>query len=42
MGLAFERYVLGLEPLASADPETVVAWVGPTVQSYLTGEPARG
>jgi AcrR family transcriptional regulator len=42
MGLAFERYVLRLEPLASADAETVVAWVGPTVQGYLTGEPVRG
>jgi len=32
------RYVLGVEPLASADPETVVAVVGPTVQRYLTGD----
>jgi AcrR family transcriptional regulator len=39
VGVAFERFVLLLEPLASADRETVVAWVGPTVQRYLTGEP---
>jgi len=32
------RYVGRLEPLASADIETVVAVVGPTVQRYLTGD----
>ena len=37
-GLVLLRYVLGVEPLASADPETVVAVVGPTVQRYLTGD----
>lgn len=42
-GLALIRYVLKVEPLASAPPETVVATVGPTVQRYLTGElPAAG
>jgi AcrR family transcriptional regulator len=35
MGLAMARYVAELEPLASADEETVVAWVGPTLQRYL-------
>ncbi|SCE34737.1 hypothetical protein GA0115236_15009 [Streptomyces sp. IgraMP-1] len=30
------RYVLELEPLASADPETIVATVAPTLQRYLT------
>jgi AcrR family transcriptional regulator len=40
VGVAFERFVLRLEPLASADRDTVVAWVGPTVQRYLTGNPA--
>jgi AcrR family transcriptional regulator len=35
MGLAMARYVAKLEPLASADEETVVAWVGPTLQRYL-------
>jgi AcrR family transcriptional regulator len=37
-GLVLLRYVIGVEPLASADPETVVAVVGPTVQRYLTGD----
>ncbi|MDI2132922.1 TetR/AcrR family transcriptional regulator [Yinghuangia seranimata] len=40
MGLAFGRYVLGLEPLASTPPETLVAAVGPTLQRYLRGEVA--
>jgi len=31
------RYVLRVEPLASASPDEVVAAVGPTVQRYLTG-----
>ncbi len=35
-GLAFARYQLRLEPMASAAVEDVVAWVGPTVQRYLT------
>ncbi|RFU19421.1 TetR/AcrR family transcriptional regulator [Geodermatophilus marinus] len=38
MGLVMARYVLRLEPLASADPETVVAALGPTIQRYLTGD----
>jgi hypothetical protein len=38
VGLAFTRYVVRLEPLASADPETVAALVGPTVQRYLHGD----
>ncbi|WP_446210620.1 TetR/AcrR family transcriptional regulator [Micromonospora sp. IBSANI012] len=37
-GLAMMRYVIRLEPVASADPETLVAAVGPTVQRYLTGD----
>jgi AcrR family transcriptional regulator len=37
VGLAMARYVIALEPLASADTETVVAAVAPTVQRYLTG-----
>lgn len=36
-GLAVMRYLLRMEPLASAEPATVVATVGPTVQRYLTG-----
>jgi AcrR family transcriptional regulator len=37
VGLAMARYVVKVEPLASADVETVVAAVGPTIQRYLTG-----
>jgi AcrR family transcriptional regulator len=39
-GLVMARYVLRLEPLASATPDSVVAAVGPTVQRYLTGDVA--
>jgi AcrR family transcriptional regulator len=38
VGLAMARYVVGIEPLASAEPETLVAALAPTVQRYLTGE----
>jgi AcrR family transcriptional regulator len=37
-GLALARYVLQVEPLASAPASLVAAAVGPTVQRYLTGE----
>jgi AcrR family transcriptional regulator len=37
-GLALVRYVLRVEPLASAPAEELVAAVGPTIQRYLTGE----
>jgi tetracycline repressor-like protein len=42
VGLGFARYVLGLEPLASATTEDLVAAIGPTVQRYLTGDIAPG
>ncbi|MEU4715966.1 TetR family transcriptional regulator [Micromonospora purpureochromogenes] len=38
VGLAMMRYVIRLEPVASADPETLVRAIGPTVQRYLTGD----
>ncbi len=41
-GLVMMRYVLRLEPLASASPDEVAAAVGPTVQRYLTGDVATG
>ena len=41
VGLAVARHVLRLEPLASADHETIVAAVGPTMQRYLTGDLGR-
>lgn len=36
VGLSMVRYVVRVEPLASADAETVVAAVAPTIQRYLT------
>ena len=36
------RFVLRLEPVASADLDTVVAWYAPTVQRYLTAPLADG
>lgn len=36
-GLAFVRYVLKVEPLASADHATIIAAVAPNLQRYLTG-----
>jgi AcrR family transcriptional regulator len=38
MGLAIVRHVAQVEPLASADHDTVVAAVAPTLQRYLSGE----
>ena len=38
IGLIMARYVVHVEPLVSADAETVVAAVGPTIQRYLTGD----
>lgn len=37
-GLATVRYLIAIEPLASAPPEMVVAMIGPTVQRYISGE----
>jgi AcrR family transcriptional regulator len=36
-GLGLIRYVIRLEPLASADHDTVVAAIAPNLQRYLTG-----
>jgi AcrR family transcriptional regulator len=42
-GLAMIRYVLKLQPLASADQETVVALLAPNIRRYLLEPlPARG
>jgi hypothetical protein len=35
VGVALMRYVMGLEPIASADPEELVAHLAPTLQRYL-------
>lgn len=37
IGLAMLRYVIKVEPLASASPQTLAQWLGPTVQGQLTG-----
>ncbi len=39
IGLLVTRYVLAIEPLASAPRDEVVAWVAPNLQRYMTGEP---
>ncbi|WP_426364478.1 TetR family transcriptional regulator [Streptomyces sp. E-08] len=36
IGIVIMRYVIQVEPLASADPELIVAQVAPTLQRYLT------
>jgi hypothetical protein len=36
IGLAMARYVVKLEPLANADPETVAAMIAPSIQLCLT------
>ena len=42
VGLIMARYVVRVEPVASCDPEALVAAIGPTLQRYLTGEVAVG
>ncbi|MFE9890513.1 TetR family transcriptional regulator [Streptomyces scopuliridis] len=36
IGIAFLRYVIKAEPLASADTEQIITMVAPTLQRYLT------
>lgn len=36
VGLAFARHQLKIEPMASASIDDLAAWIGPTVQRYLT------
>jgi AcrR family transcriptional regulator len=38
IGLAMARYIVKVEPLASAPAAQVVAAIGPTLQRYLTGD----
>ncbi|HSE10721.1 MAG TPA: TetR family transcriptional regulator [Nocardioidaceae bacterium] len=38
VGLVITRYVLRLEPMASMPAEEVAAWLGPTLQRYLTAD----
>ncbi|MGH3405729.1 MAG: hypothetical protein ACRDRJ_25035, partial [Streptosporangiaceae bacterium] len=41
LGLALSRYVIKLEPIASASPDDLAATVGPTLDRYLTGPIGR-
>lgn len=34
-GLALVRYIVKIEPVASAKPEELARWVGPNIQRYL-------
>ena len=38
IGLAMGRYIVGIEPLASANREDLVAAIGPPIERYLTGD----
>jgi AcrR family transcriptional regulator len=38
VGLAMARYVIGIEPLASAPVDVVARAIGPTIQRYLVGD----
>jgi AcrR family transcriptional regulator len=38
VGVVMARYVVGVEPMATAERETLVAALGPTLQRYLTGD----
>ncbi|MEV0696914.1 TetR family transcriptional regulator [Saccharopolyspora sp. NPDC050389] len=42
LGLALARYSIRQEPLASADHDTLVAWLGEIVQRLLTGPSPGG
>jgi AcrR family transcriptional regulator len=37
LGMAFCRYLLQLEPVAALTADEVVAWLGPTLQRFVTG-----
>jgi AcrR family transcriptional regulator len=42
VGIAMLRYIVKVEPLASASPQRVAAWIGPTLQRYFTDPSATG
>jgi len=39
LGLAWARYIVRMEPLASASRSQVASWAGPTIEAYITGPP---
>jgi AcrR family transcriptional regulator len=42
LGLAWTRYVMRIEPMASASPRQVARWAGPTIERYARGDVALG
>ena len=36
-GIGWARYIMRVEPIASATPEEVAAFVGPTIDRYIAG-----
>jgi len=41
LGAAWARYVIRMEPFASASRSEVAAWIGPTIEAYITGRLGR-
>jgi AcrR family transcriptional regulator len=41
VGTAWARYVIRMEPFASARRSDVAAWIGPTIEAYITGRLGR-
>ena len=39
VGVAMMRHVFRVEPIRSMDAAELAAWIGPTLQRYLTGQP---
>ncbi len=37
LGIAWTRYVMRLEPMASASRAEVARWAGPTIDQFATG-----
>jgi AcrR family transcriptional regulator len=42
IGMAMLRYVIKVEPLATARPDVIAGWLGPAVQRYLTDPSVTG
>ena len=38
VGLGFARHLVGLDRLQSVPQRTVISWIAPTIQRYLTGQ----
>ncbi len=38
LGIAWNRYVMRMEPMASASRAEVARWTGPTIERYATGQ----